>query len=62
MIHWHITDQQADQILQTLAQRPFAEVNNLINELMRQANADKDPGKTPQAIAKPNGADTGATA
>lgn len=54
MIHWNLTEQQADQILNTLAQRPFAEVNALIGELMRQAN-----DKTPQAVAmpKPNGHD-----
>lgn len=56
MIHWTLTEQQADQILNTLAARPFNEVTNLIQELLRQANAEKD-GKTPQAIAKPNGQD-----
>lgn len=55
MIHWHLTEQQADQIVNTLAQRPFAEVTTLITELLRQANADK--GKTPEPIAKPNGHD-----
>jgi len=44
-IHWHLSQQQADQILSTLAQRPFAEVNTLIQELLRQAN-DKVPSPT----------------
>lgn len=60
MIHWNLTEQQADQILNTLAARPFAEVNGLIAELMRQANANKVPGQNPGLVAagpKPNGHD-----
>jgi hypothetical protein len=37
MVHWNLSTQQADQILNILAQRPFAEVNALIAELLRQA-------------------------
>jgi hypothetical protein len=44
-IHWSLSPQQADQILNILAQRPFAEVNGLIAELMRQANEKKEPGQ-----------------
>lgn len=59
MIHWNLTEQQADQILNTLAARPFAEVNGLITELMRQANAEKNtPAEVPLAQrGKPNGQD-----
>lgn len=59
MIRWTLTDQQADQILNTLAQRPFAEVTGLITELMRQAKAEKQqPAEVPLAQrAKPNGLD-----
>lgn len=58
-VHWHITDQQADQILNTLAQRPYAEVTVLITELLRQAQAEKNtPAEVPLAQrVKPNGLD-----
>ena len=37
MITWTLDPKQADYILQVLQQRPFAEVHQLIAELMRQA-------------------------
>lgn len=56
VIHWNLTTQQADQILNILAQRPFAEVNSLIQELMRQAQAGVPP---PQSNGQDKGRDKG---
>lgn len=39
MVTWNISEARADYILKLLAQRPFAEVNALIQDLMTQANA-----------------------
>lgn len=50
-IHWSLSTQQADQILNILAQRPFAEVNPLIQELLRQANDKKDGGNIQPLVA-----------
>lgn len=58
MIHWSLTTQQADQILNTLAQRPFAEVTALIQELMRQAQA-QPPAPAFIEPPKANGQDKG---
>lgn len=43
MIIWKLNEQQADYIVKVLAQRPFAEVNELLQDLVRQANASKEP-------------------
>ena len=43
MIRWNITEQQADQILNVLGQRPFVEVAGLIQNLLQQANQPKPP-------------------
>jgi hypothetical protein len=51
MIHWNLSTQQADQILNILAQRPFAEVNALIAELLRQAQ--EKPQARPLAAVPP---------
>lgn len=45
-ITWTVTAQEADVIMNALAQRPFAEVTNLIQKLLQQANP-----KTPVDIA-----------
>lgn len=37
MIHWKLTEQQADVVLNALGQRPFLEVQGLIGVLMTQA-------------------------
>ena len=36
-MNWTVTDQEADYILQVLAGRPFAEVGQLIPNLVRQS-------------------------
>jgi hypothetical protein len=41
MITWTLSEQQADVVLNALAQRPFAEVTNLIQEMLKQANAQR---------------------
>jgi hypothetical protein len=50
MIQWNITEKQADQILQTLATRPFAEVNELIQELLRQAQKPRPLEVVPPVV------------
>jgi hypothetical protein len=37
MITWNLDEKQADYILQVLQTRPFAEVHQLVAELMKQA-------------------------
>jgi hypothetical protein len=37
MIHWKLTEQQADQVLVALQHRPYLEVAGLIGVLMQQA-------------------------
>ena len=51
MIRWTLTEQQADQILNALGQRPFLEVNGLIGVLMQQAQKQQieQQGSTGQA-------------
>lgn len=40
MITWKLDEKQADHILQVLAARPYGEVSALIQELVKQANAN----------------------
>jgi hypothetical protein len=47
MITWTLSEQQADTVLNALAQRPFAEVTNLIQELLKQANAQRQAAPPP---------------
>ena len=47
MITWVLTTQQADVVLNALAQRPFAEVQGLITELLKQANPAPQQGILP---------------
>ena len=68
MIHWMLTEQQADQILAALGQQPFIQVQGLIGELIRQANPPREPllpdaalpahalgGEAPQPLANGSG-------
>ena len=41
MITWTVTEQQADLILNALGHRPFIEVNGLINDLLKQGQAQQ---------------------
>ena len=43
MITWTIEPKEADYIMQVLMQRPFAEVQELINKLVKQANSKAVP-------------------
>lgn len=52
MVNWSLNEQQADYIVKVLAQRPFAEVNELLQDLVRQANASVRP---PQAVSVEKG-------
>jgi len=42
-MNFTLSDQQTDQVLNALAQRPYAEVAPLINELVKQVQAQKQP-------------------
>jgi len=42
-----VTEQAADYILKTLAQRPFAEVVDLMNDLVRQLQTQQAPARAP---------------
>lgn len=53
-MQFNVTDAQADQILNALAQRPYAESALLINELVLQVNKQKQGPQTGNAI--PGGA------
>ena len=53
MIHWYINEQQADYVIKCLAQRPFGEVNALINDLYAQANPPMEPANPAPAAATP---------
>jgi hypothetical protein len=53
MIHWYINEQQADYVFKCLAQRPFGEVNALINDLYAQANPPKEPANPAVPAATP---------
>ena len=43
MITWTVNEQTADYILKCLHQRPYAEVAQLIPELVNQANVKPEP-------------------
>ena len=43
MITWTLEPKEADYIMQVLMQRPFAEVQELINKLVKQANSKAVP-------------------
>jgi len=45
---FEFTDTQINQIVQTLAQRPYAEVFDLLNHIQRQAAQQQQPG--PQLV------------
>jgi len=47
MITWTINEQTADYILKCLHQRPYAEVAQLIPDLVNQANAKPAPTTEP---------------
>jgi hypothetical protein len=46
MITWNIDEKQADYILQVLQTRPFAEVHQLVAELLKQANVQPPAQQT----------------
>ena len=48
MITWNLNEQAADYILKCLQQRPYAEVAQLIPELVNQANTKPAPPTTPE--------------
>ena len=54
MIQFNVTEQQADQILNALAQRPFIEVQGLIGVLMQQAQEQQKAKEqqTPQTAPR----------
>jgi len=52
MITWNLTEQQADQVLNALAQRPFVEVNGLIGVLMQQAQEQQQANQQQAQQAK----------
>jgi len=45
MIKWTVTEQQADQVLTALGHQPFLQVNGLINELLKQAQAQANEAR-----------------
>ena len=47
MIHWTLTEQQADIVLNALGQRPFIEVQGLIGVLMQQAQQQQKQAQDP---------------
>ena len=47
MITWNVSEQEADYILKVIQQRPFAEVHQLIQKLLDQANAPKQSDMFP---------------
>ena len=49
-IFWQLSNEQATFILNVLATRPFQEVNELINNLIRQSNMSQ---AAPQASPQP---------
>lgn len=51
MIHWRVSEKQADYIMGVLAQRPWAEANPLIQELLKQANPPPTQAFTPPGDA-----------
>jgi len=65
MITWRLNEKQADYVMNVLAQRPWAEANPLIQELLKQANppptqAFSEPGQGLVGAQEPqraNGAD-----
>lgn len=54
-INFSVTVQEADYIVKTLGQRPFLEVHQLIDKLVKQANAPKLPPIDPTLLGEPNG-------
>jgi hypothetical protein len=52
---FNLTDQQTDQILNALATRPYMEVAPIIQELVQQVQAQKQP-QVPGFAAALNGA------
>ena len=47
MFTFTVTEQAADYILKVLAQRPFAEVVDLMNDLVRQLQTQQAPARAP---------------
>jgi len=47
MIYWKVSEQEADYVFKVLQQRPFGEVNGLIQKLLDQANAPKQSDMFP---------------
>jgi hypothetical protein len=55
MIHWIVTENEADYIMKCLNARPFGEVNVLIGKLVSQAKPTQNPlvPQRPESVDQP---------
>lgn len=44
-IHWHVTNDEAQAVVNIIGQRPYVEVSGLIAKLMQQANESQQRGE-----------------
>ena len=59
-MQFNVTDAQADQILNSLAAQPYRDSAALINELVRQVQAQKQPAQPGFAASLNGGAEAAA--